>query len=261
MSDSEAQVLQARDGAVVTLTLNRPDKRNAMTLRMLEELQRAVDDVARDDSIRALIVAGAGKAFCAGLDLKDLGTTSGEDGMVELPQIEGSLHALEALPIPTIAMMQGEAIAGGLELALHCDLRVAGEDARMGMPLARLGLVVPYPLTQKLLDTVGTVKTKHLLFTGKILDAARALEFGLVTQVVPNADLADTTRKLAADIALNAPLSLRAMKAAIIEANGFRSRDASRETVELAQAAARSSDVREGLRAVFEKRRAKFEGR
>ncbi len=261
MSDSDAQVLQTRDGAVVTLTLNRPDKRNAMTLRMLEELQRAVDEVARDDSIRALIVAGAGKAFCAGLDLKDLGTTNGADGMVELPEIEGSLHALEELPIPTIAMMQGDAIAGGLELALHCDLRVAGEDARMGMPLARLGLVVPYPLTQKLLDTVGTVKTKHMLFTGKILNAARALEFGLVTQVVPNADLADTARKLAADIALNAPLSLRAMKAAIIEANGFRSRDASRETAELAKAAARSSDVREGLRAVFEKRRAKFEGR
>ena len=131
----------------------------------------------------------------------------------------------------------------------------------MGMPLARLGLVVPFPLTQKLLDTVGTVKTKYMLFTGKILDAARALAFGLVNQVVPNAELVDTTRALAANIAKNAPLSLRAMKAAIIEANGFRSRKASSATAELAHAAARSNDVREGLRAVFEKRRAKFEGK
>ena len=258
---AEPQVLHEREGGVVTLTLNRPEKRNAMTLQMLQELQEAVRSVAADDSVRAVIVTGAGKAFCAGLDLKDLGTTSGPDGMVELPEIEGALHELEALPVPTIAMMQGDAIAGGLELALHCDLRVAGEDARMGMPLARLGLVVPYILTQKLLETVGTVQTKQLLFTGKILDADRALNCGLVNQIVPNADLAATTRKLAADIALNAPLSLRAMKAAIIESNAFRSREPSPDTAELARAAARSSDVREGLRAVFEKRRAKFEGR
>jgi enoyl-CoA hydratase/carnithine racemase len=190
-----------------------------------------------------------------------MGTTDGPDGAVELPEIEGALHELERLPMPTIAMMQGDAIAGGLELALHCDLRVAGASARMGMPLARIGLVVPYPLTQKLLDTVGTVRTKEMLFTGRLLDAATARAAGLVTEVVPDAELETATRRLATDIAANAPLSLRAMKAAVLEANGFRSHVASQDVRALATDAARSSDVREGLRAVFEKRRAAFEGR
>jgi enoyl-CoA hydratase/carnithine racemase len=257
----DPQLLETRVGAVVTLTLNRPGKRNAMTIPMLEAFRDAVRVVAKDDSVRVVIVAGAGKAFCAGLDLKDMGNADGTDGAVELPEIAGALHELERLPMPTIAMMQGDAIAGGLELALHCDLRVAGASARMGMPLARIGLVVPYPLTQKLLDTVGTVRTKEMLFTGRLLDAATAREAGLVTEVVPDAELETATRRLASDIAANAPLSLRAMKAAILEANGFRAHDASQDVRALARDAARSSDVREGLRAVFEKRRAAFEGR
>ena len=118
------------------------------------------------------------KPFCAGLDLKEMGLARRPDGSVEYPEIEGALHELERCPMPTIAMMQGDAIAGGLELALHCDLRIAGAGARMGMPLAKIGLVVPFPLTQKLLDTVGTVKTKEMLFTGALLDAESARDRG-----------------------------------------------------------------------------------
>ena len=254
-------LLCTRDGAIVTITLNRPEKRNALTVPMLEALHAAVKDVSAAPDVRVLILGGAGKAFCAGLDLKEMGLARRPDGSVEYPEIEEALHALERCPVPTIAMMQGDAIAGGLELALHCDLRVAGASARMGMPLAKIGLVVPFPLTQKLLDTVGTVKTKEMLFTGALLDAESARSAGLVTRVVPDAALEAATRALAADIAANAPLSLRTMKAAINEANGFRNQKPSSELAAQAAATLQSEDLQEGLRAVFEKRRAIFRGR
>ncbi len=255
------ELLCTRDGAIATITLNRPDKRNAMTVPMLEALHAAVREVSAAPDLRAVILAGAGKAFCAGLDLKEMGLARRPDGSVEFPEIEGALHELEHCPVPTIAMMQGDAIAGGLELALHCDLRVAGTSARMGMPLARIGLVVPFALTQKLLDTVGTVKTKEMLFTGALLDAEAALAAGLVTRVVPDADLASTTRALAAEIAANAPLSLRAMKAAINECNAFRAKTPSPPVAAQAALTRRSADLQEGLRAVFERRRPVFHGR
>jgi enoyl-CoA hydratase/carnithine racemase len=255
------ELLCKRDGAIATITLNRPEKRNALTVPMLEAFHAAVKHMAASADVRVLILAGAGKAFCAGLDLKEMGLAHRPDGSIEYPEIEEALHALERFPMPTIAMMQGDAIAGGLELALHCDLRVAGAGARMGMPLARIGLVVPFSLTQKLLDAVGTVKTKEMLFTGSLLDTESARSAGLVTRVVPDADLEASTRALAADIAANAPLSLRTMKAAINEANGFRNKKPSPELAAQAAATRKSDDLQEGLRAVFEKRRPVFHGR
>ncbi len=255
------ELLCTRSDAIATITLNRPEKRNALTVPMLEAFHAAVREVATSSDIRVLILRGAGKAFCAGLDLKEMGLARRPDGSVEYPEIEDALHELERCPIPTIAMMQGDAIAGGLELALHCDLRVAGASARMGMPLAKIGLVVPFPLTQKLLDTVGTVKTKEMLFTGALLDAESARAAGLVTRVVPDAELEAATLALATDIAANAPLSLRTMKAAINEANGFRNPRPSEALAAQAAATRRSDDLQEGLRAVFEKRRAIFHGR
>src|ERR1043165_6802773 len=156
-------LLTAREGAVVTVTLNRPEKRNAMTVPMLTALRESFAELAKDDTVRAIVLTGAGKAFCSGLDLKEMGLARRADGSVEYPDIEDALHELEHCPHPTIAMIQGDAIAGGLEMALHCDLRIPAASARMGMPLARIGLVVPYALTQKLLDTVGTATTRELL--------------------------------------------------------------------------------------------------
>jgi enoyl-CoA hydratase/carnithine racemase len=255
-----SELLSTRDGAIATVTLNRPEKRNALTVPMLQAFMAAIREAAASSEVRVLVVRGAGKTFCAGLDLKDLGLTRRPDGSVAYPEIEESLDELERCPLPTIAMMQGEAIAGGLELALHCDLRVAGSGARMGMPLAKIGLVVPFPLIQKLLDTVGTVKTKELLFTGALVDAEEACAVGLVTRVVPDVELEAATLALAADIAANAPLSLRTMKAAITEANAFRDPRPSAALAAQSAATLRSEDLQEGLRAVFEKRRAVFRG-
>ncbi len=256
-----SELLREREGDVAVLTLNRPEKRNAITIPMLAELRAAFRDLGAAPDIRAVILTGAGKAFCSGLDLKEMGVTRTAEGSVEYPEIEDALHELELCPLPTIAMIQGDAIAGGLELALHCDLRVAAASARMGMPLARIGLVVPYPLTQKLLDTVGTATTKELLFTGALVDAETAQRLGLVNRVVADGDLAGATRALASAIAANAPLSIRTMKAAITEANRFRGRTPSAELAAQAAATRRSEDLQEGLRAVLEKRRAVFKGR
>jgi enoyl-CoA hydratase/carnithine racemase len=254
-------LLQARDGEVVILTMNRPEKRNAMTVPMLTALRDAFRALADATDVRAVILTGAGKSFCSGLDLKEMGLARRPDGTVDDPDIEDALHELEHSPLPTIAMINGEAIAGGLELALHCDLRIAGASARMGMPLARIGLVVPYALTQKLLDTVGTATTKELLFTGALLDAESGRRAGLVNRVVPDADLASAARALAAEIAANAPLSLRTMKAAINEANAFRSLTPSPELAAKTASTKRSEDLQEGLAAVFERRRPVFKGR
>jgi enoyl-CoA hydratase/carnithine racemase len=258
---SDEVLLRQRDGQVVTLSLNRPEKRNAITVPMLAALRAAFRALASESDVRAVVLTGTGKAFCAGLDLKEMGLARRPDGSVEYPEIEDALHELEQCPVPTIAMMQGDAIAGGLELALHCDLRVAAASARMGMPLARIGLVVPYALTQKLLDTVGTSTTKELLLTGALLDAASARAAGLVNRVVPDPELRAATHALAAEIAANAPLSIRTMKAAINEANAFRSRTPSPALAAQAAATRRSEDLQEGLRSVFEKRRPIFKGR
>ena len=253
-------LLRERDGQVVTLTLNRPEKRNAITIPMLAALREALRELATTPDVRAVVLTGAGRVFCSGLDLKEMGLARRPNGSIEYPEIEEALEELDLCPLPTIAMMHGDAIAGGLEMALHCDLRVAAESARMGMPIARIGLVVPYPLTQKLLDTVGTATTKELLFTGAMLDARSAQRAGLVHRVAPDAELVQATRALAAEIAANAPLSIRAMKAAINEANRYRSCTPSPGLAAQAAAVRRSADLQEGLRAVLEKRCPVFTG-
>ncbi|MGH7859793.1 MAG: enoyl-CoA hydratase/isomerase family protein, partial [Candidatus Binatia bacterium] len=170
-------------------------------------------------------------------------------------------RALEAVPQPTIAMVQGEAIAGGCELALHCDLRVAAEDVRLAMPLARLGLVLPFPLIQKLLDSIGTAATKELLFTGELFAADRAGALHMVNRVVPLADLEATTYRLAETIAANAPLAVAVMKRSIQRANRFRATIDHRDLDEEAARVSRSEDVTEGVRAMRERREPRFQGK
>src|SRR5262249_39844823 len=180
------EILCEVEGGIATVTLNRPEKRNAMSLALLRELRARFDDLDGRSDVRVVVVRGAGPAFCSGMDLREMGerrdAADPEVGVTEILQrVEHSRH-------PTIAMAHGDAIAGGCELALHCDLRIAAEPARLGMPLARIGLLVPFPLLQKLVEIIGSAATRELLFTGKPVDARRALEMGMVHQVVPPAE-------------------------------------------------------------------------
>ncbi|HVA41539.1 MAG TPA: enoyl-CoA hydratase/isomerase family protein, partial [Candidatus Binataceae bacterium] len=133
----------------VTLTLNRPEKRNSLNQALLEAFDKALISLENDKEIRAVILRGAGKAFCAGLDLAEADRLEGGHSPVSIERV---FHRLEQFPVPTIAAVQGAALAGGCELALHCDLRVAAEDARIGMTVARLGLLVPYDFIRKLIE-------------------------------------------------------------------------------------------------------------
>jgi enoyl-CoA hydratase/carnithine racemase len=170
------------------------------------------------------------------------------------------LRRIEASRHPTIAMVQGDAFAGGCELALHCDLRIAADAARFCMPLAKIGLVVPFLLGQKLVEIIGPAHTRHLLFTGRPIDAARALEIGMVHQVVPAAEIETATGALARTIADNAPLSLAGVKALIQRALAARDAVPHDDIDALIAAARQSADASEGRRAMLEKRKPVFRG-
>jgi len=251
MSD---EILLAVADDVATVTLNRPDTRNAMNAALLRALAAAFDDLDARRDVRVIVVRGAGPAFCSGRDLRDM--ERGEPQVEIVPvlrKVEGSRH-------PTIAMIHGDAIAGGCELALHCDLRVAAEGARLGMPLARLGLVPGFALGQKLIEIIGPAHTRHLLLTGRPIEARRAREIGMVHEVVPAADLDTATAKLARTIADNAPLSLAGIKALIQRALAARETVSHDDIDALIQASRRSQDASEGRRAMLEKRKPVFRG-
>jgi enoyl-CoA hydratase/carnithine racemase len=239
---------------IATVTLNRPDKRNAMNAAMLRALPKAFDELESRRDVRVVVVRGAGPAFCSGRDLSDMERGEPQEDIVSvLRRIETSRH-------PTIAMLHGDAVAGGCELALHCDLRVAADGARLGMPLARIGLVPGFALGQKLLEIIGPAHTRHLLLTGRPIDARRALEIGMVHQVVPAAELDHATATLARTIADNAPLSLAGIKALIQRALDAHDHVAHDDVDALIQAARRSRDASEGRRAMLEKRKPVFRG-
>ena len=253
------EILLSVDSGIATVTMNRPDQRNAMNTPLLQALRATFDDLDGRRDVRVVVVRGAGPAFCAGMDLKEMEERRGasgdpESGVIEvLGRVERSRH-------PTIAMVHGDAIAGGCELALHCDLRVAAEPARLGMPLARIGLVIPFPLGQKLVEIIGPAHTRHLLFTGQPIDARRAYEIGMVHQVVPADDLSTAVQALARRIADNAPLSLAGIKASILRATSARERIAHADLDAAATKARTSADAQEGRRAMLEKRKPVFRG-
>jgi enoyl-CoA hydratase/carnithine racemase len=253
------EVLWRVEAGVATVTLNRPEKRNAMNTPLLAGLRACFDALEADRDVRVVVVAGAGPVFCAGMDLAEMEQRRSidpdpESGVIQtLQRIERSRH-------PTIAMVHGDALAGGCELALHCDLRVAADGARFGMPLARIGLVVPFPLGQKLVEIIGPAYTRELLFTARPVAARRAYEIGMVHQVVPAAELASATHALARTVADNAPLSLAGIKATVLRAVSLRERIEHADLDAIVHRARGSADASEGRRAMLEKRPPIFRG-
>src|SRR2546427_8464800 len=167
------EVLVSIMDGIASVTLNRPEKRNAMNRALLQALSARFDELASSREVRVIVVRGAGPAFCSGMDLREMEEQRGAAGDPEGGVIQ-TLQRIERSRHPTIAMVHGDAFAGGCELALHCDLRVAAEAARFAMPLARLGIVVPFPLGQKLLEIVGPAAAREILLTAHPFDARRA---------------------------------------------------------------------------------------
>ena len=252
------EILCSIEEGIATITMNRPEKRNAMNSALLDGLVNNFKELETNTDVRAIVIRGEGKAFCSGLDLRELSArqqaADAEMGVVEILQlVEESRH-------PTIAMVQGDALAGGCELALHCDMRVVADVARFGMPLARLGLVIPFQLCQKLVEIVGPAFTKQILLSGQPVDAKRAYEIGMVHQLVSAAELEEATYALAKTIAGNAPLSLSGMKTTIHRAISLRKTIDHQDLQELTRKAHVSEDAKEGVKAMLEKRKPQFRG-
>jgi enoyl-CoA hydratase/carnithine racemase len=253
------EILYTVADAIATITLNRPERRNALNTALMDALGRRFEALERDPGVRAVVIRGAGTAFCSGRDLDEMGRRQ-DDGLEPEADVIGLFQQIEASRHPTIAMVHGAAYAGGCELALHCDFRVAADVARFAMPLAKIGLVVPFALGQKLVEIIGPAFTRQILLTGQPVDARRAYEMGMVHAVVPAGELATATYELARTIAGNAPLSLAGMKAIIRRALALRERIEHKDLDEVARRARASADAREGVRAMLEHRRPNFRG-
>lgn len=233
-------------------TLNRPEKRNALNEVLVRAIDEACASVEGDKDIRAVILRGEGRSFCSGIDLAEADRLEGGHNPMSLERV---FSHLENLPVPTIAAINGSALAGGCELALHCDLRVAGDDARIGMTVARVGLLVPYDFIRKLIEVIGSANTAQILYTGEPVDAQRSLAMGMVHEVVPAARLDEAAIGWAEKVSANAPLSLRAMKQSLRRSMSASNNAWHEDILELGRQVRASKDAKEGIRAFLEKRK------
>lgn len=260
---SGGELLLERDGPVVTLTINRPEVRNAVTHAMWLRLRDLVEGVGQDPSVRVLIIRGAGeKAFASGADITEFGETKStpEAAQSSFLGVVEACAAIGRIPQPAIAMINGHAIGAGSHLVTACDLRVAADHARIGVPSARLNITISHRHIERLVRLVGPGRARELLMTGRLLTAAEALAAGLVEHVVPAAELPAFTRELADQIVSSAPLAVAWAKAAVARVLEGRLPDLAREAV-TATACFATEDFWEGVRAFREKRAPRFTGR
>jgi enoyl-CoA hydratase/carnithine racemase len=257
-------VLLTVDGEshIATLTLNRPEALNAISRRLATELLASCDSLTRREDVRAVIVAGAGeRAFCAGADLKERWSLAPDERAAHTAAIEAAAEALAALPMPTIAAVRGFALAGGAELAIACDLRVAAEDATFGFPEVKIGIFPGAGGALRLPRIVGGGAARDLLFTGRRITAEDAFRLGLVDRLAPADSVVEVATDLAGTIAANAPLAVRAVKRALEVSHGARPDEARRAVNKLRAVLDSTADYEEGLAAFAERRSPRFTGR
>ena len=247
-----------RDGPVAVLTIDRPDKRNAMTAGMWAALPDLLTGLADDATVRALVVTGAGPSFCAGADIADL--LSGPDPHDPMAEVRrdnlAAQAALRSFPHPTVAAIRGHCIGGGVELAASCDLRFTDPTGVFGVTPAKVGVVYAPASTKALLDLVGPATTKYLLFSGELVDAETALRVGLVDRLVPSEDLDGEVRRFAEVLASRSALSQRATKEvlAALTTGG----DGETEVARWYRETIASGELAEGVAAFAERRPPRF---
>ncbi|MGI8793797.1 MAG: enoyl-CoA hydratase/isomerase family protein [Acidimicrobiales bacterium] len=263
---SQDQVLYSRDGHVATLTLNRPDRLNAISGPMLQQLSERLLEADRDRQVRVIVLTGAGRAFCAGLDLQD--ATSGQGigsnqnaGGAELDVREAPPVVLHDIDTPTICALNGGAAGYGMDIALGCDLRVAAESGKLAAAFTKRGILPESGGTWLLPRMVGWSKAAEIIFTGRTLSAEQCLELGLVNAVVADGALEGEVKALAEEIAANAPLAVRAskrlMRAGLEEGFSDHVHHVYLQLLPLF----RTKDFQEGMASFLEKRPPSFEGR
>ena len=255
-------LLLANESGLALITLNRPEKRNAVSFELVEELLRALDEIEKSDA-QVLIITGAGKAFCAGLDLDDLKALVGkshEENVKDSAFMARLFRRIYEFPLPTIAAVNGAAIAGGTGIATMCDFTLAVPEAKFGYTEVRIGFV-PAIVSSFLVMQVGHKIARDLLLTGRLFDAAEAHRIGLVNEIFVPGKLMTRARELAALLMENSPSSMRLTKKLI---NGFIAAQLDRQIAQAVEDNARirtTADFREGISSFLEKRKPKWTGK
>ncbi|MDE3074495.1 MAG: enoyl-CoA hydratase/isomerase family protein [Chloroflexota bacterium] len=260
MPDSGQVLFEVRD-RVGWITFNRPEARNAMTWAMYQRLRELCAEVSQDKSIRALVLAGAGgKAFVAGTDISQFLEFKEERDVLDYEErINAILNALETVPVPTVAAIQGAAVGGGAGIAAACDLRIGSPSAKIGLPIARtLGNCLSMENYARLASLIGLARLKEMVFTSRLVEAQEALAMGLLNEVTPTEEgFLPRVQELAALLASQAPLTLRATKEAL---RRIRRGMIPEESADLVLMCYMSRDFKEGVQAFLEKRRPQWRG-
>jgi enoyl-CoA hydratase len=250
-------IILERENHIATITFNRPDAMNALNQQMRAEFREAVGEVAKDDDIRVVILTGAGRAFVAGSDIKELKQTTPYDAH----QIQRLGQIVEELPKPVIAAVNGFALGGGCEIAMGCDIIIASDKAKFGQPEINLGLIPGGGGTQRLPRFIGACRAKELIFTGEIIRAEEADRIGLVNRVVALEELMPVVKAIAAKIAAKSPAALKIAKTAINRGMQTSLATGLAYERELYSLSLSLEDKIEGVNAFIEKREPQFKGR
>jgi enoyl-CoA hydratase len=257
----ETLLYEVRDGVAV-VTVNRPDKLNALNDQVMADIKDAVERIATTEEVRGAILTGAGpKAFIAGADIGDLAKQGPFDGKARALRGQAVLRRLETCGKPVVAAVNGFALGGGCELAMACHIRVASETAKFGQPEVKLGIIPGYAGTQRLPRLVGKGRALQLILTGEVIDAQEAYRIGLVNRIVPPGELMAESEKLLRGILSMGPLAVRLAIEAVDQGLEMTLDEGSLFEANLFGLLASSQDMKEGLTAFLEKRAAKFTGR
>ncbi len=258
-----SKILSRKDGGVGYLIFNNPERHNAMSLEMWDATRRVLDDFEKDSNVRVVVLTGAGgKAFVSGADISEFEKLRSSQELIEKYNSvsDKAFTGINEFPKPTISMIRGYCIGGGLGLAVCTDLRICSDNSKFGIPAAKLGLGYGYVGVKRLVDLVGPSFAKEIFYTARQFDAEEARTMGLVNRVVPAAELETYVKNYADTIAANAPLTIHAVKVTIAEAV----REDSKRNIALAdklvQQCYASNDYKEGRRAFMEKRKPQFTG-
>ena len=259
---ADSTLLVERDGGVAIVTVNRPKVLNALNADTIDQLRRTMIELQRDESVRALVLTGAGeKSFVAGADINELAVQTPTGGREHALKGQHVFDLVENLGKPVIAAINGFALGGGCELAMACTLRIAADTAKLGQPEINLGLIPGYAGTQRLSRLVGRGRAMELILTGAPITADEALRIGLVNRVVPAAELMTAVRALAVQLAASAPIAMKYIINAVNKGAEMPFAEACQYEATLFGLVASTDDMREGTRAFLDKRKPEFKGR
>ena len=256
-----SSLISQREDQIAVLMLNRPARLNALSAELITDLSEILARLVTDDDLRALILTGAGNAFCAGTDISELTNLTEAEALETSSRGQKLRDQIESFPVPVIAAINGVAAGGGCELALACHLRIASTSAIFSLPETRLGLIPAYGGTQRITRDIAVARALEMMLAGKQIDATTAFEFGLLNRVVEAQELMVEARELASRIAALAPLAIRACLKAVNEGLKLPFEEGLELERDLFASLLETEDAKEGTRAFLEKRPPMFKGR